>query len=422
MYRNFYGFSKYPFCNTPDTEFFFNSEKHTEALAHLTYVITERKGFAVITGDVGAGKTIVSRELLNRIHSNLEVGLLTNTCLKEDDFLKAICEEFNLPTQDIPNGQLLSSLNDFFIRCLSQNKNVVLIVDEAQNLSPDTLEKIRMLSNLETEREKLIQIILLGQPELRDILSQPRFEQLRQRISLWYHLRPLNFTETRDYIDHRLAVVGSSSKIIFSTSAIQSLFQYSKGVPRIINTLCDNSLLIGYIRGTKQIHTDIVEEVVKDLGMAAEEVRMPETPAEPADAAVAKEKKRAVIPWPIWPSVRWTSIAAGAAGLIVLAGLVLLFTGKGQPQRVERQESRGSDAQVASQPLARLREDYRKILYENFKTVWNQVERKALSDLNEMAMQQEVLPGISFPGSSPQTTLSANNGTALDLIPTESEL
>lgn len=408
MYRNFYGFKKYPFCNTPDTEFFFNSEKHTEALAHLTYVISERKGFAVITGDIGAGKTIVSRELLNRLDINLEVGLLTNTCLKEDDFLQAICEEFNIPTENKQTGQLLSSLNDFFIQCLSKNKNVVLIIDEAQNLSSETLEKIRMLSNLETEREKLIQIILLGQPELKELLNQSCFEQLRQRINLWYHLRPLNFAETRDYVDHRLGIVGSSAKKIFSVQAVQSIFYYSKGIPRIINTLCDNTLLIGYIRGTKQIDTPIVEEVVRDLGMVKEEVVEKKMEAVEAPAEPAKRKP-----------IRFSSsrAIAAAAAFVVVVGFSLLVLQRGPknpPISLAKDQGPKNEPVIVEPAYSRIKEQYRTMLLDNFKAVWNEIEKRTALEMREMS-SDSVEP-------EPQTNLTAQNIDKLNLIPTESEL
>lgn len=431
MYRNFYNFTKYPFCNTPDTEFFFNSEKHTEALANLTYVISERKGFSVITGDIGAGKTIVSRELLNRMDPNLEVGLITNTCLKEDDFLKAICEEFNLPAQNLTPGQLLSSLNDFFIQCLSKNKNVILIVDEAQNLSAETLEKIRMLSNLETEREKLIQIILLGQPELRDLLNQPRFEQLRQRINLWYHLRSLNYSESCAYIDHRLGVVGSSAKAVFAPSSLQAVFQYSKGVPRVINTICDNALLIGYIRGVKQVAIEMVEEVVRDLGMVGEEVvvfdppvKTPENATPVHSPSLKRPQKRAAL--------SFSPAVAAAAVTVIFIGLFFLFT---QKSNRHMDVSPLSGTTLASQnnveqategeaSIARIKEDYRAKLYKSFRAVWSQAEKKEfVKDQDKENVSLETSPTAVLPSSSAEAPSKnlAKKETNLNFISTESE-
>jgi len=313
MYRNYYGFKKYPFCNTPDTEFFFESDHHVEALSNMVYVINERKGFAAITGEIGSGKTILSRKLINQLSENVEIGLIPNTCLRDEEFLKAICEEFKITISDSSEASLLSSINNFLLTSLAQDKNVVLIVDEAQNLSLSTLEKIRMLSNLETEKEKLIQILLLGQTELKDILKQPKAEQIRQRINVWFHLKPLSYSESVKYIKFRLNIAGNPLGEIFTEDSILVVFELSKGVPRIINTICDNALLVAYVRGTKKINSSIITEVGKDLGYIKSDVTTT-NPEEEKPSIPSKNK-----------SFYSSSLAIVLSSLIVVLGIVQLF-------------------------------------------------------------------------------------------------
>jgi len=265
MYEQFYGFTEKPFNTTPDPKFFFPSSKHTEALNSLIYATNERKGFVVITGEIGAGKTTVCRTLLNKLNLNTKCAIITNTHLTSKELISEILEEFEVDYQGGTKQKLLSRLNNFLIKQLAADTNMVLIIDEAQNLSPKVLEEVRMLSNLETEKEKLIQIILLGQPQLREKLESIRLEQFKQRVAVYYHLSALNKQETEEYILHRLRLASTNGALnIFSPKAIGAIYNNSSGIPRLINLICDSALLSGYIYDTKQITEKIIHEVIKE--------------------------------------------------------------------------------------------------------------------------------------------------------------
>ncbi len=265
MYEKFYGFCEKPFNTTPDSKFFFPSAKHSEALNSLIYAINERKGFVVITGEIGAGKTTVCRTLINKLDLNTKVAIITNTHLTSKELITEILDEFEVEYQGGTKQRLLSQLNSYLLRQLALDMNVVLIIDEAQNLAPKVLEEVRMLSNLETEKEKLIQIILLGQPQLRTKLENIRLEQFKQRIAVYYHLFGLSKEETQEYILHRLKLVSSNGVIdIFNPQAINLIHTHSRGIPRLINLVCDSALLSGYIYDKKHITGDIIKEVIKE--------------------------------------------------------------------------------------------------------------------------------------------------------------
>lgn len=264
MYEKFYEFTEKPFNTTPDSKFFFPSSKHTEALNSLIYAITERKGFVVITGEIGAGKTTVCRAMLNKLDLNTKVAIITNTHLTCKELIAEILEEFEVEYTPGTKQKLLSQLNQHLIKQLSNNVNTVLIIDEAQNLTPKVLEEVRMLSNLETEKEKLIQIILLGQPQLKVKLENIRLEQFKQRIALYYHIPALTKDESQEYIFHRLKLVSLNGRDIFTPRAMDLIYQGSSGIPRIINLICDSALLSGYIYETKKITEKIITEVIKE--------------------------------------------------------------------------------------------------------------------------------------------------------------
>ncbi len=265
MYEKFFGFSEKPFNTTPDSKFFFPSSKHTEALNSLIYAIDERKGFVVITGEIGAGKTTVCRTLINKLDMNTKVAIVTNTHLTPKELISEILDEFEIEHKGGTKQKLLSLLNHFLIKQVVEDMNVVLIIDEAQNLSPKVLEEVRMLSNLETEKEKLIQIILLGQPQLRVKLEHTRLEQFKQRIAVYYHLSPLTKKETNEYIQHRLKLVSSNGVLdIFNQQVADLIYEHSGGIPRIVNLVCDSALLSCYIYETKKITKKIISEVIKE--------------------------------------------------------------------------------------------------------------------------------------------------------------
>jgi general secretion pathway protein A len=264
MYFKFYGFKEAPFNMTPNSRFFFESAKHTEALSTLIYAIEERKGFVVITGDIGSGKTTVCRTLLNKLTSTTQTALITNTHMSSKDLMCSILEDLEVEYVPGSKSKLLSQLNHYLIEQLRLDNNVVVIIDEAQNLTPAVLEEVRMLSNLETENEKLIQIIFLGQPELKKKLSLPRLEQLRQRIAVFYHLVPLTEEESKNYVLYRLKVASESKRQYFTYEALNLVYQFSNGVPRLINSICDSALLNGFIYEKEVIDAELMREVVSE--------------------------------------------------------------------------------------------------------------------------------------------------------------
>jgi general secretion pathway protein A len=266
MYEEFYGLNEKPFSLTPDPRFFFLSEHHREAFEHLLYGIQEREGFILITGEVGAGKTTLCRALLNKIDSNAtNTALILNPMFSERELLQCILGDFGLQTTAATKKELLDDLNQFLLNQQAANRNSILIIDEAQNLSPAVLEEIRILSNLETEKEKLLQIILIGQIELKEKLSLPQLRQLNQRISVRYHLQTLGKEEVPRYIQHRLTVAGSSGDIHFTSGAVQEIYSYSQGIPRLINLAADRALLAGYAEQSREIRHQTVARGLKSL-------------------------------------------------------------------------------------------------------------------------------------------------------------
>lgn len=266
MYEEFFGLREQPFGMTPDPRFLYLSRGHKEALARLIYGVNERKGFVEITGEVGVGKTILSRALLRRLDKGAKVSFVTNTRLTPTELLLSILNDLDVKIGESSKGKLLTELNNVLHYQLVHDSNVVVVVDEAQNLDFELLEELRMLSNLETDTEKLIQILLLGQPELIAKLNDSRLAQLKQRISIQYHIAPLNREETSEYIHHRLKIAGySGTSPLFTQEAEDKIFEYSRGLPRSINSLCDNALLTGYVRETKEIAPDVIVEVIDEL-------------------------------------------------------------------------------------------------------------------------------------------------------------
>jgi general secretion pathway protein A len=265
MYTKFYGFKEKPFEITPDPRFLYLSENHKEGLAHLTYAVRERKGFTVITGEVGTGKTTLVQTLLSRLDGNTKTAYLFNPLMSSTDFLHYICQDLGLRVQRRSKGQYLSQLHSFLMASYSRNENVVLIIDEAHNLDAKLLEEVRLLTNLETTKSKLLQVILIGQPELNDTLNRPSCRQLKQRVSLRYHIRPLNKEDTRKYIKKRLIMAGAFDPNVFTPKALNEIYDYSKGIPRLINIVCDNALLTGYASDQKVIGDKIIHEVISGL-------------------------------------------------------------------------------------------------------------------------------------------------------------
>ncbi|HSF32860.1 MAG TPA: AAA family ATPase [Candidatus Tectomicrobia bacterium] len=266
MYCPFFGLQEKPFSVTPDPRFLFLSPSHQEALGHLLYGIEERKGFITVTGEVGTGKTLICRALLERLGPHVRTALVFNSFMLEIELLRSINEDFGIRQGGGTRKELIDQLNQYLLGEFGAGRNAVLIIDEAQNLATPVLEQIRMLSNLETERGKLLQIILVGQPELRQQLARPELRQLNQRIALRYHIQPFNRQETEDYINHRLVVAGSHGGVKFSRRALTVIYRHSSGIPRKINLLCDRAMLTAYVRGSNIIERTHVRQAWNELG------------------------------------------------------------------------------------------------------------------------------------------------------------
>lgn len=266
MYEKFYGLKEKPFEITPDTRFVYLSEHHREALAHLQYAIKEGKGFTVITGEVGTGKTTLVHMLLKNLEGNIRTAHVFNPVMHPDDFFNCICEDLGLKSDGVRSrGQNLTLLHHFLLDCYAKNERVFLIIDEAQILDTKLLEEVRLLTNLETSRNKLLHVILLGQPELNKTLANPQFRALKQRITVRYHLGALSAKETKEYIIYRLKRAGARNISIFDDGAIKAIYKYSKGLPRLINIVCDNVLISKFSREQGPIGKPIVKEVIRDL-------------------------------------------------------------------------------------------------------------------------------------------------------------
>ncbi len=265
MYREFYNLVKRPFEMTPDPSFLYLGEAHREGLATLVYGVQSGKGFVLLTGEVGAGKTTLLHSLLGQLDTHTESAFIFNPRLEPLDFFHLLFEEYGIEEKCVTKADYLLAFNRFLIERLERGLTTLLIVDEAQNLSPEMLEEIRLLSNLETPTSKLIQIMLVGQPELKEMLARPELRQLRQRIALRHHLRPFDAGETAEYVSDRLSRAGHTGKAIFDKGAVRQIHAASGGTPRLINSICDSALLLGYSRGLRVLKADSIREVAADL-------------------------------------------------------------------------------------------------------------------------------------------------------------
>ena len=265
MYLDYYGLKEPPFDITPNPRFLFYSPKHREAFNHLLYGIRERKGFVQLTGEVGAGKTTVCRAMLDQLGDRYATALILNPVLDPDQLMKAIAMEFGLDVRSLDRLETVAALNQFLLKQVEQHKESVLIIDEAQDLTNELLEQVRLLSNLETDDRKLLQIVLMGQPELRDRLDDFGLRQLRQRITVRYHLRPLTRTEVRQYVHHRLQISGGNGAPYFSDPAVWRIQRYSGGIPRLVNAVCDKCLLAGFVQLRDRIDFRMVGKAIREL-------------------------------------------------------------------------------------------------------------------------------------------------------------
>lgn len=269
MYLNFYGLQKKPFNPTPDPKFLYLTPSHREALAQILYGVQEGKGFIVLTGEVGTGKTTLIQTLLRRQDPKTEVAFIFNSKLPFDALVEYMLRDFGITENLATQSQRLFALNNFLIERRRAGRNTVLIIDEAQNLDAAALEQVRLLSNFETPTDKLLQIFLAGQPELQAKLDLPELRQLKQRISLRCVIRPLTQAETRDYIQHRLHIAGGRRADIFTDAAVSRIARHAGGIPRIVNTVCDHALLFGYAEQKRRIDRDTIDQVIAYIEQGA---------------------------------------------------------------------------------------------------------------------------------------------------------
>lgn len=299
IYQDYFGFSEKPFDLTPDPKYLYLSPKHKEVLAHLVYGLQENNGFLKIVGEVGTGKTSICRSFLKELHTDFSIAYIFNPCISELELLQSINAELGLPSVSNSKKTLIDVLNRFLLQERKKGHRVVVIIDEAQDLRPSVLEQLRLLSNLETETEKLIQIVLIGQPELNNLLAREELRQVEQRITIQWALLPLNLEETRGYIQHRLNVAMGKGKVKFTRGAMEVIFQRSRGIPRMINVVADRALMIAYTLNTRKITGPVVRQAVKDLG--------------------------GLLPEPSWKESFWKKWFPGAAVLAALFFLVNQF-------------------------------------------------------------------------------------------------
>jgi len=267
MYTTFFNLRENPFSLTPDPRYLYLSPQHRAAMNHLIYGIHEKKGFILITGGVGTGKTTICRAIIKKLDPSVQTALILNPFLSDIELLETILQEFGIPFEgpERTKKNFIDALNGFLLKNFTAGRNAVVFIDEAQNLPRATLEQIRMLSNLETEQEKLIQIVLVGQPELQEILASPTLRQINDRIMLRYHLEPINRENVRHYIEHRLSVAGVDGQLSFDDGAFEQIYEFSRGYPRRINALCDRALLVAYTENSRRIEKKTILNAMNDM-------------------------------------------------------------------------------------------------------------------------------------------------------------
>ncbi len=314
LYCRFYGLGERPFNLAPDPKFLFLTPGHREALAQLMYGVQERKGFILLTGEIGTGKTTLLRTMLARLNDNTDVAFVINSTLVFDQLLEYVLADLGVTPIGESRAQRLMALNRFLIERRRAGINTVIVIDEAQNLDTQTLEQIRLLSNFEMTGDKLLQIVLSGQPELREKLQRPELRQLRQRIGLRCTIAPLDPPQVEQYIMNQLRVAGARDRHLFSPAAVRKIAQYSRGIPRVVNTVCDHSLLLGYARQVRHVEVDLVKRAIDYLEEGEARARRPRLGAGSG-----------------WPRVaRYTSgaLVVSSAGVAAMAA-VAAYRGEG---------------------------------------------------------------------------------------------
>ncbi|HUL82055.1 MAG TPA: AAA family ATPase, partial [Gammaproteobacteria bacterium] len=311
MYTEFFGLNEKPFAITPDPRYLYMSARHADALAHLIYGISESGGFIQLTGEVGTGKTTLIRSLLEQLPAKAEIALILNPQLSTLEFLQVICHELGIatPREDSVRARI-DALNSHLLRAYAEDRRIVLIVDEAQALTPELLEQIRLLTNLETPKKKLLQIILIGQPELRELLERPEMRQVAQRITGRYHLEPLGSEDTSLYVRHRMNVAGAQ-RDVFDRGAIRALYRRSRGIPRLINVVADRALLAAYTRDQRTVGGALVASAAAEVFGA----RRRSSSWWPAVGVVAGVAAFALATTNLWQTSAQRTAASNAAAL-----------------------------------------------------------------------------------------------------------
>jgi len=332
MYDKYFGLTDKPFSIAPDPRYLFMSEQHREALAHLVYGVGDGGGFVMLTGEVGTGKTTVCRCLLEQIPDTTRIAFILNPKLSTTELLATVCDELHIEYPEMPSLKELNDvLNEFLLRSHAAGLKIVLMIDEAQNLSTEILEQIRLLTNLETNKEKLLQIILIGQPELKDLLAKHELRQLAQRITARFHLQPLNLEECESYILHRLEVSGFNDSL-FDQKAIKELYQRTGGVPRLINVLCDRAMLGAYAKNRRQIGPNVVKQAASEV-MGGDE----------------REIQADVIKPSHTPGYFWRMVATGLAIILVAGSTSIIYLFQQQPEPETKLAAGQSSAQLATE-------------------------------------------------------------------------
>jgi putative secretion ATPase (PEP-CTERM system associated) len=360
MYERFYELRERPFALSPDPDYLYPSRVHREALDYLRYGLESQAGFVVITGEIGSGKTTLLQTLLRGLDSDTTVGRIVNTMLEPRELLETIMIDFGLDPTGRSKPIMLRDLAQYLVDQRLAGRLVLLVIDEAQNLSLAALEELRMLSNLETEKSKLLQIVLVGQPNLRDKLAAPELEQLRQRITVSYHLQPLDAEETVNYINHRLRRAALGAPLEFPRDATDLIHGRSRGVPRIINVICDAALVFGYAEERRQVDVALVSEVLAELETTG--ILPPVAAGQPAEAAVSPMPPPVAAPKPLAAVVPASMAAAGAAphrGVAEPAGASLEEVARRAAELEQREKAvRQRERELAEQRRI-LAEEYR---------------------------------------------------------------